>query len=261
MSNVPPPVVTSPPQRNSDSVGNGDIRCYWVSNISFQTLLPQSSTLSAEGTVPLYKFLTVIIFVAFQLYWKAQIFWIMFFFRSAFSSFDHLSLSDTKSFNSSGAERTAPFCCVFFFMSKSTLVVHFDLFAHKHRRDDATVEFLSANHKRMVDFLLLEKKIACFPGKVALTQAEISCALIFCCVLQDVWLRAGQQLHKTQWQRRVWGGRWHQLHCLQGYSGENFKSLLRGDAHMCVVLPCFRRRCLYLFILRHFFLQFPPYFV
>lgn len=123
VSNVPPPVVTSPPQRNSDSLGNGDMyMCYWVSNISFQTLLPQSSTLSAEGTVPLYKFLTVIIFVAFQLYWKAQIFWIMFFFWSAFSSFDHLSLPDTKSFNSSGAERTAPFCFVFFLCPKAHLL-------------------------------------------------------------------------------------------------------------------------------------------
>lgn len=48
------------------------------------------------------------------------------------------------------------------FMSKSTLVFHFDLFAQKHRREDATVKFLSANFKRMVDLLLLEKSLHVF---------------------------------------------------------------------------------------------------
>lgn len=106
----------------------------------------------------------------------------MFFFWSAFSSFDHLSLPDTKSFNSSGAERTAPFYFVSFHVQKHTCCSFWPL-AHKHRHEDATIKFLSANHKRMVDPLLLEKKLHVFQVKLLWLKQKLAAPLsaaVFC---------------------------------------------------------------------------------
>lgn len=68
------------------------------------------------------------------------------------------------------------------------------------------------------------------------TAAVLSCPLCF----QDVWFWAGQQLHTTQWQRRVWGGRWHQLHCLQGHSGEKSSSMadVMSSVHSVTLCLC-----------------------